>query len=116
MVRGIATDNKKYKHINRNNEKWLCKDLYVFKRYTEKYINNLKYDDENELDKSQKNGKKKIMTVDRVIAIIFLGIFGSITLLTGIYLVLKQVNFLSVSLLIFGIVFVVAFCLYEKYR
>ena len=112
MIHGISTDNKKYKHINRNEIKWLCKDLHYFKRITEKYIDHIRPDDEKEPDKSL----RKMMTVDRVIAIIFLGIFGSATLVTGIYLLMKGTYLMGVPLSIFGVVFVLAFFLFERYR
>jgi hypothetical protein len=116
MVQGIETDSKKYKHINRDDEKWLCEDLYVFRKTVEKYIDNLRPNDENEINKSVKKSKKKMMTIDRIIAILFLGIFGSITLITGIYLIIKENYLLGAPLGLFGAVFVVAFYLYEKYR
>lgn len=54
MVRGIATDNKRYKHIKRSDEKWLCKDLQVFKRTVEKYIDDIRPNGENEIKKIKK--------------------------------------------------------------
>ena len=109
MVHGLATDDKKYKHKKRNNLKWLCKDLNVYKKTVEKYIDNLRSKDEIEI-------KSVMMTLDRIIAILFLGIFGSITLITGICLIIKGNYVLGVPLGFIGAVFVVAFCLYEKYR
>ena len=32
MAHGIETDNKKYKHFRRDDEKWLFTDLYEMKR------------------------------------------------------------------------------------
>ena len=116
MVRGIATDSKRYKHKKQNDEKWLCEDMLVWKRYVEKYIDNLKPNDEKEINDSVKKSKKKMMTVDRVFAILILGVFGPITLITGIYMTLKGIYVLGVPLGLFGAIFVIAFFLYEKYR
>ena len=116
MVRGLATDGKKYKHINRNDEKWLSKDLNDIKKTVVKYIDNIRPDNEKAKDSLHKKSKKKKMTIDRIFAILILGIFGSITLITGIYLIIKETYFLGGSLGVFGAVFVLAFILYEKYR
>lgn len=114
MVRGIATDNKKYKHKNRNDEKWLCEDLYVYRKTVEKYIDNLRPKDEEETAKSLK--KKKEMTLDRIIAILILGIFGSITVIFGIYMIIKGIYIIGVPSGVFGAIFVISFLLFEKYR
>ena len=116
MVQGIETDSKKYKHIKRDDEKWLSKDLRVIKKTVEKYIDDIRPNYENEIDKSEKKSKKKMMTIDRIIAILFLGIFGLITLITGIYLIIKNNYLLGAPLGIFGAVFVITFYLFEKYR
>ena len=111
MVRGLATDGKKYKHINRNDEKWLSKDLQDIKKTVEHYIDNIRPDD----NKTVKKSKTKGMKIDRLIAIL-LGIFGSISLITGIFLILKGIYFLGGSLTIFGAVFVITYILFEKFR
>ena len=116
MVRGIATDSNRYKHKKRNDEKWLCEDMLVWKRYVEKYIDNLRPNDEKEINKSVKKGKKKMLTVSRVFEILILGVFGSITLITGIYILLKGNFVLGVPLAIIGAIFVIALILNEKYR
>jgi len=116
MVRGINTDGKKYKHINRNDEKWLCKDLNDIKKTIENYIDNIRPDGEKRTDKTVEKIKRKTMTIDRILVILVLGIFGSITLITGIYLILKVNYLIGVSLTIFGLIFVTAYILYEKYR
>lgn len=116
MVRGIATDSNRYKHKKRDDEKWLCEDLHVFKRTVEKYIDNLRCNNEEEIYKSEKKSKKKRMTIDRVLAILILGIFGSITLLTGIYLLIKSNYVLGIPIEVFGVILVISFYLFEKYR
>lgn len=115
MVRGIATDGKKYKHLKRNDEKWLCKDLNDIKKTVENYIDNIR-PDEKKTNETVKKAKKKTMTIDRIFAIIVLAIFGSISLITGIYLILKENYLIGISLTIFGSIFVITFILYEKYR
>ena len=116
MVRGIATDNKKYKHIKRDNTKWLSKDLNVFKKYIEKYIDSIRPDDEKKTDTSPGESKKKMMTFDRIIAVLFLGLFGSISLIAGIFLLIKEVYIIGVPAGLFGAVLVICFFLFEKYR
>jgi len=115
MVRGIATDSKKYKHVQRN-EKWLTKELHDIKKTVEHYIDEVRPAAEKEITKTFTKSKKKSMTVDRILAILFLGIFGSITLITGIYLIIKQTYLVGVSLGVFGLVFVICFVLFERYR
>ena len=75
MVRGIATDSKKYKHIHRD-EKWLTKELHDIKRTVEHYIDEVRPAAEKEITKTYTKSTKKSMTIDRIIAILFLGIFG----------------------------------------
>jgi len=117
MVRGIATDSKRYKHIKRSDEKWFCDDLLVFKRTVEKYINNIRPDDKEENGKTIEKNKKKMMTIDRIFAILFLGFFGSITLITGIYFLLQGKSVIvGFPILLFGFVAVISFILYERYR
>jgi len=116
MAHGIETDNKRYKHLRRDDEKWLFEDLYAIKNTIRKYIARLQYHDENETDTRVKQAHKKTMTIDRMIAIILLGIFGSLALLTGIFLIIKGNYVVGVMLGVFGTTFVIAFVLYEKYR
>ncbi len=116
MVRGLATDGKKYKHINRNDEKWLSKDLNDIKKTVEKYIDDIRPDNEKAIDSLQKKSKKKKMTIDRIFAILILGIFGATTRIIGIFLIIKGTYFLGGSLSIFGAVFVLTFIMYEKYK
>jgi hypothetical protein len=90
MVQGIETDNKKYKHKKRNDTKWLSEDLNEIRKTTEKYIDSIRPEDEKEINGYPKKSKKKTMTIDRIIAIILLGIFGPIALVIGIYLNLQE--------------------------
>ena len=57
-----------------------------------------------------------MMTIDRILAILILGIFGSITLIAGIYLIIKEIYIVGIPSGLFGAVFVIAFILFEKYR
>ncbi len=115
MVRGIATDSNRYKHKKRDDEKWLTEDLHVIKRTVEKYIDNLRRNEE-EINKSVKKSKKKMMTIDRVLVILILGIFGSTALITGIYLLLISNYVLGIPIGVFGAISVISFYLFEKYR
>jgi hypothetical protein len=115
MVRGIATDSKRYKHIHRD-EKWLTKDLHDIKRTIEHYIDSQRLAAEKEINKSFQKSTQRTMTVDRIIAIIFLGIFGSITLFTGLYLVVKQPSLFTGSLVFIGMILIICYLLFEYYR
>jgi|SRR4030042_1982285 len=111
MTKGIETGSKKYTHINRDDEKWLFKDLYDIRKTIEDYIDLIRPNDENKIDKSV----KKTMTIGRIISILFLGLFGLIMFIVGIYLITKVNYVIGISLVIFGSVFLVAFYLNEKY-
>jgi uncharacterized membrane protein YgcG len=115
MVRGIATDDKRYKHIYRD-EKWLTKDLHDIKKTIEHYIDSQQPAAEKESTTSLQKSTQRTMTVDRIIAIIFLGIFGSITLLTGLFLVIKQPSVFTGSLVFIGVIFIICYLLFEYYR
>ncbi|KYK30397.1 MAG: hypothetical protein AYK22_03955 [Thermoplasmatales archaeon SG8-52-3] len=112
MVRGLATDSKRYKHIDRNDTKWLSKDLQDIKKTIEHYIDNIRPNE----NKTEKKEDKERITLERYFAILVLGIFGSITLVTGIFLLIRGVYFLGGSLSIFGAVFLLAFILFERFR
>jgi hypothetical protein len=56
------------------------------------------------------------MTLDRILVIIVLGLFGSITLLAGLYLLIKGNCLVGVPGLVFGTIFIIAFFLYMKLR
>lgn len=58
MVRGIATDSKRYKHIHRD-EKWLTKDLQDIKRTIENYIDTKRPAAEKEINKTFQASKKR---------------------------------------------------------
>jgi len=116
MVHGIATDSKKYKHKNQNDETRLCEDMLVWKRYVERDCNEVGTRNEKEMNKSVKMRKKKMLIGSRVFEILILGVFGPITLITGIYMILKGSYILGVPLAIIGAIFVIALILNEKYR
>ena len=116
MVRGIATDSNRYKHKKRNDEKWLCEDMLVWKRYVERDCNEVGTRNEKEMNKSVKKSKKKMITVSRVFEILILGVFGPITLITGTYIILKGNYVVGVPLGIIGAIFVIALILNEIYR
>ena len=115
MVQGIETDDKRYKHKRMDDEEWLCKDLNEYKKTVQNYIDEIR-PDENKEHEPVKKSKKKTMTFDRILAIIMLGIFGSVALITGIVLIIKEVYFTGGFLTIFGAFFVLAFILYEISR
>ncbi len=75
-MQGIETDGKNYKHIRRDDITWICEDLNVIRKATEKYIENIRPSDETEMGTSEKNNTKKLMTVDRIIALVFFGFSG----------------------------------------
>jgi len=115
MVRGIATDNK-YKHKKRNDEKDMCEDMLVWKRYVERDITELGSRNEKEIDTSVTKKENKTLTPVRVLEILILGIFGPITLIAGIYMLLIENYVVGVPLTIIGAIFVIALILNEKYR
>ena len=84
MAHGIETGDKTYKRLRRDDEKWLLEDLHAMKRTVRKYIATLQPPNENKTDTSVQKGYKKMMTLDRILAIIVLRLFGSITLLAGL--------------------------------
>ena len=84
MAHGIETGDKKYNLLGRDDEKWFFEDLHAMKRTVRKYIATLQPPNENETDASVQKGHKKMMTLDRILVSIVLGLFGSITLLAGL--------------------------------
>ena len=115
MVQGIETDDKIYRHKKKDDIKYLSKDLNVFRRTVEKYINSLRPADEKEVDSSLKKEKKRVTIVD-IISIGLLGIFGSLTLIIGMYLIVNENFVLGVPLGVFGAVSVICFILYLKFE
>jgi len=101
MAHGIETGDKTYKRLRRDDEKWLLEDLHAMKRTVRKYIATLQPPNENETDASVQKGHKKMMTLDRILAIIVLGLFGSITFLAGLYLIIKGNYLVGVPGLVF---------------
>jgi len=115
MVQGIETDDKVYKHKRKDDIKYLSKDLNVFRRTVEKYIESIRPKDEKKFTTSGKKSKKRVTLVG-IISILFLGLFGSISLITGIFLIIKQNYVIGVPIGVFGTVAVICFILYEKYN
>lgn len=115
MVKGIETDTKRYKHIQQDDEKILTQDLREIKKTVQHYIETIRPDD---IDKKQNtiHTTKKTMTIDHIVAILFLGIFGSITLIFSILMLLQTNHVLGIPILLFGAACVIAFIMYEKYR
>ena len=82
----------------------------------EKHIDHVRPKDENNIHKLEEKSRKKKMTIYRIIAILFLGIFGSITLVSGIAMILQQKYVFGIPFGALGAVLVLAFLFYEKYR
>lgn len=113
MVKGIETNNKKIKDIEKKDEKWLAKDLNDVRKMVEDYIDSNRPDDEKEINGKVKAGIKS-MAFARMIAII-IGIIGICLLAFGIYSITQEINFLSVFNTFIGAVFLISFILFEKY-
>ena len=116
MVHGIADGKNKDKYVDKTDEKWLCKDLNEYKATVQNYIDEIRPDEDAEETGKNKIKKQKKMTIDRIIAIIFLGVFGSVVLVAGLYFFIKNPGIVSGFLALIGVVFVLCFFLYEKYR
>lgn len=116
MVHGIETDNKKYKHFRRDDETWLLTDLQEIKRTVAQYIARLPSPGEDVTDAQVALHRKKIMIGDVILGILVLGILGSLSLLTGLYLIIQGKMGIGVPITVFGLVFLIAFILFEKYR
>ncbi len=54
MTKGVETDSKGHKHIKRDDEKWLFKDLYDIRKTIKNYINSMRPSEENKIEKSVK--------------------------------------------------------------
>ncbi len=116
MVRGIATDNKKYKHKKRNDEKDMCEDMLVWRRYIQRDIDKLRNRNQKEISTSEKKDEKETISPVRVLQILILGILGPIILIGGVYMLINEINIVSVNLVLIGAVFVIALILNEIYR
>jgi hypothetical protein len=114
MVRGIATDKKKYKHKDRNDTKWLAKDLNEFRHQAEEYIDSKRPKDEKDFNYTIEKSKKKTMPFVRTILII-LGIMGFFALIYGIYSLIQEVNILNIINTLIGAIFLGSLILFEKY-
>lgn len=57
MVHGLEIDNKTYKHKKRDNEKDMCEDMLVWKRYVQRDCHIAGIKNEKKLKKSQKKKK-----------------------------------------------------------
>ncbi len=49
MTKGVETDSKGHKHIKRDDEKWLFKDLYDIRKTIKNYINGIKIKIDSEI-------------------------------------------------------------------
>jgi hypothetical protein len=116
MVHGIATNNKRYEHKKMNDEKWLSEDMLVWKRYVERDMQKLVSKNKKETNESLKDSKKKTLTVIRILQILILGVFGPITLIGGLYVLIKENYVVGIPFTIIGAIFVIALILNEKYR
>jgi len=116
MVHGIATDNKRYKHKKLNDEKWLSEDMLVWRRYVERDIQQSGIKNDKEVNKSSNNMSKKMLTGTRVFQILILGVFGPITLIAGLYMLIKENYVAGIPFTLIGAIFVIALILNEKYR
>ena len=116
MVKGIETDDKKYKHKKGNIEKEMCEDMNVWKRYIQRDITKKRYSNEMGISSSESKKEVKKLTPVRVLQILILGIFGPITLIGGVYMFMKENNVVAIPLILIGAVFVIALFLNEAYR
>ena len=116
MVHGIANGSKNKKQVDKTDIKWLAKDLNDIKETVENYIDEVRPDENVEAEKTEKKIHTKKMTIDRIIAIIFLGIFGTVVLIAGIYAFIKDPNITTGFLCFIGAVFLICFILFELYR
>jgi len=111
MVRGLGTDSKLYKHLTRNDDKWLFEDLRVLKRTVEQDIEEIRPDEESL--PAAATADTKLLTVERIFPIIFPGIIGSLCLMTGLYAFIFQHQIVGLPIVLFGLICVIAFCLSE---
>jgi hypothetical protein len=116
MPRGIETGGKKYLHRRCDDEKWLLEDLRAEKRTVEKYITSLRPPDEDGTGSTVKKDIMRRITVDRILALVIFGLFGSICFLGGLYLLIRGNAVVGVPGVVFGIIFIVTYVLLEKYR
>lgn len=114
MVQGIETGGKKYKHIKKNDEKWLAKDLNAIRKTVENYINSRRPSDDEDIDKIVTKSNKKTMSFVRIISII-LGIIGFFALISGIYLLIQENYIIGITTSLIGAVFLISFIFFEKY-
>jgi hypothetical protein len=113
MVKGIETD-KKYKHIKKNDVKWLAKDLNEIRDTFENYIDSNRPSDDENIVKAATIKKKKSMPIIRIIVIV-LGIMGIFALLSGIFLIFQDNYVIGIFTSLIGVVFIISFILFEKY-
>ena len=116
MPHGIETDDKKYKHKKRNEIKWLAEDLYEIRKTYENYIDSIRPDEKKEKSSTVTKEEKTVLTSVRVVQILILGILGSIILIGGVYMFMKDNNVVSIPLVLIGAVFVIALVLNVIYR
>ncbi|MBN1280212.1 MAG: hypothetical protein JXA00_01035 [Candidatus Thermoplasmatota archaeon] len=115
MVRGIATDEKKYKHVRQDDDQWLSKDVQEIRKTAELYIEGLRPVDDQETPGRRAQRSAHDMRIIHML-VILLGIFGTMTLLAGLYFLIKGNGIIGVSATSIGAVFMMALLLYEKYN
>jgi hypothetical protein len=112
MVHGIETDRKKLSKVKKSDEKWFTDDLQDIKRTVEHYIDEVRPANGKDEDYIVKSPKSNVIRY----AIMLLGIFGLIVLITGIYLSLKENSTLGIPVILIGGTFFLALVLSEVYR
>jgi len=117
MVQGIETGEKKYKHKKKDDIKWLAKDVNEIRKTAENYIDSKRPNNDEEINGTVKMSTTETWSFIRIIAII-LGIIGFFSLLSGIYLlfIIQEKFVIGITGCLIGIVFLLTFILFEKYR
>jgi hypothetical protein len=116
LVKGIETDSTKYKHIKRNDYKWLCKDLNEIKNDVEGYIDSIRPDETAEEHTPVTKHDKYFISPIRVIQLLFLGVFGIISLIGGLSMYIIQKSILAIPIILFGLACVTGLIITETYR
>ncbi len=116
MVHGIETGSKKYTHFRRDDEKWLLTDLQEIKKTVSHYIAGLPPPTDQGPSVGKTSHRRKMLMYDIVLGILVFGILGSLSVITGAYLTIQGKAGVGAPLSIFGLVFILVFILFLKYR
>ena len=116
MVQGIETDDKRIKKKRKKDIKYMAEDLNEIRKTTEKYIDSIRPKSDEEINKLHERKASKKMSIDRIFALILLGFFGSIALISGIYMLIIKNYVVGIPTTLFGVFFVVCYILFERYR